>query len=144
MIHNKQIIAANNSGADCILLIQTVLSRKGIQSADLIKAAHDLQLEVMLEVHNSQEFEQASASDADIIGINNRDLTDLQINLKTTPRLFETSKKPEGKVIITESGLETIEDIRQLKEVPIDGFLIGSSIMLANDIESKVREFVLA
>ncbi len=144
MINNKQITAAKNSGADCILLIQTVLSRKGITPMSLIKAAHDLQLEVLLEIHNSQELGQALASDADIIGINNRNLADLKIDLKTTTKLFETTKKPEGKVIITESGLETVEDIRKLKEVPVDGFLIGSSIMLANDIENKVREFVLA
>jgi len=144
VINDKQIIAAKNSGADCILLIQTVLSRKGIPPADPIKTAHDLQLEVLLEIHNNQELGQALGSDAEIIGINNRNLTDLQIDLKTTTKLLETIKKPEGKVIITESGLETVEDIRKLKKAPVDGFLIGSSIMLANDIESKVREFVLA
>lgn len=144
MIDTKQIVAAKNAGADCILLIQTVLSRKNIGHTDLIREAHSLELEVLLEVHDTQELEQASTSEADIIGINNRNLTNLQIDLKTTKNLLDTIKKPEGKVIITESGLENAEDIRTLKKLPIDGFLIGSSIMLSDEIENKVREFVLA
>ena len=142
IIHERQIEAAKNSGADCILLIQSILSRTNNQTpTNLIKTAHDLQLEVLLEVHNSEELGLASISEADILGINNRNLTNLEVDLNTTIELVRTKKV--NKVIITESGLERAEDLQKLKS-HVDGFLIGSSIMLADDTESKVREFVLA
>jgi indole-3-glycerol phosphate synthase len=143
IIHERQIEAAKNSGADCILLIQSILSIKNQMSTNLIKTAHDLGLEVLLEVHDDEELRLASSSEADIVGINNRNLANLEVNLDTTIKLLEKTKKVD-KVIITESGLENAEDIQKLRESHIDGFLIGSSIMLADDIESKVREFVLA
>jgi len=141
IIGNEQVLAGKNAGADCILLIQTVLSRRGINATDLIRKAHDSHLEVLLEIHDNEELKAALTSTADVVGINNRNLTNLIIDLNTTPKLLHS--KIEGKVIITESGLETIDDIRKMGS-HVDGFLIGSSIMLAEDIESKVREFVLA
>jgi len=143
IIDHKQIEAARDAGADCVLLIQAILSRTDQNQAELIKAAHSLDLEVLLEVHDEEELKQAADSDADIIGINNRNLTNLQVDLNTTNRLLEKIGKID-KMIITESGFENAEDIRKLKQSNVDGFLIGSSIMLAGNIESKVREFVLA
>jgi len=140
----KQIDAARNSGADCILLMLSALSRKGIQPADLIKKAHSSQLEVILEVHDAEELEHASRTEAEIIGINNRNLKDLAIDLNTTARLLDSTPQLRGKIVISESGFETIDDIRRLKGRNVDGFLIGSSIMLATNLESKVREFVYA
>jgi len=89
-------------------------------------------------------LEQASKTNAEMIGINNRNLKDLAIDLNTTTRLLNSVPQLQGKTIISESGLETIEDIRRLKRTRVDGFLIGSSIMLATDLASKVREFVYA
>jgi len=142
----KQIVAAKESGADCILLMLSALSRKGIQPTDLIREAHSSRLEVLLEVHDTAELERASETDADIIGINNRNLTNLEIDLNTTTRLLgsATAKQLRGKTVISESGFETVEDVRRLKQSQIDGFLIGSSIMLAADPETKVQEFVHA
>ena len=142
----KQIVAAKESGADCILLMLSALSRKGIQPTDLIRKAHSSRLEVMLEVHDTEELKRACETDADIIGINNRNLTNLEIDLNTTTRLLDSAaaKQLRGKALISESGFETVEDVRRLKQAQIDGFLIGSSIMLAADPESKVREFVHA
>jgi indole-3-glycerol phosphate synthase len=146
VIDAKQIIAAEESGADCILLILSALSRKGIQPAELIREAHRSRMEVLLEVHNAEELDHASTTDADIIGINNRNMTTLEIDLNTTTRLIESAaaKQIRNKALISESGLETMEDIRRLKRPRINGFLIGSSIMLATDPERKVREFVHA
>lgn len=144
VVGEKQIDAARSSGADCVLLMLSALSRKGIQPPDLIKKAHDSQLEVILEVHDAEELERASQTDAEIIGINNRNLKDLVIDLDTTAKLLDSTRQLQGKTIISESGFETIEDIRKLKGTHVDGFLIGSSIMLATDLESKVREFVYA
>jgi len=139
----KQINAAGNSGADCVLLILSVLAKKKILPTDLIKEAHNSQLEVILEVHDAQELKTASQTDAEIIGINNRNLRDLVVDLNTTTNLLISAQIPD-KTIISESGFESIEDIRRFKDTAIDGFLIGSSIMQATNFESKVREFVYA
>jgi len=144
IVNEKQINAAVNSGADCILIILSALTRKKVPPADLIKRAHYSQLEVILEVHDAQELETASQSDAEIIGINNRNLKNLTVDLNTTTKLLNSTLHIQGKKIISESGFETAEDIRRLKDTPVDGFLIGSSIMRATNLESKVREFVYA
>lgn len=144
VLDEQQIDAARNSGADCVLLMLSALIRKGIQPTDLIDKAHSVHLETILEVHDIEELEQASETNAEIIGINNRNLKDLAIDLNTTTKLLDSAPQLQGKTIISESGLETIEDIRRLKRTHVDGFLIGSSIMLATDLTSKVREFVYA
>jgi indole-3-glycerol phosphate synthase len=144
VLDERQIDAARNSGADSVLLMLSALIRKEIQPADLINKAHNVQLEVVLEVHDTEELKQASETNAEIIGINNRNLKDLAIDLNTTTRLLDSVPQLLGKTIISESGLETIEDIRRLKNMHVDGFLIGSSIMLATDLASKVREFAYA
>ncbi|HUO42082.1 MAG TPA: indole-3-glycerol-phosphate synthase [Methylomirabilota bacterium] len=143
IIGEEQIKAAGNSGADCILLILSSLARKGIPAADLINKAHKSRLEVILEVHTAQEMEHASQTDAEIIGINNRNLSDLVVDLNTTTKLLDSAQIPD-KTIISESGFETTQDIRRFKDTHIDGFLIGSSIMRAPNLEEKVREFVYA
>ena len=144
IIDQKQITAASKCGADCVLLIHSIFSEIKPQSSlnQLMKAAHELQLEVLLEVHNEHEFQEALSSSAEIIGVNNRNLRTLEIDLETTARIL-TNPKSTQKTIISESGLETADDIRRIKST-VDGFLIGSSIMLSEDPESKVREFVLA
>jgi len=144
IIDNKQITTARKGGADCILLIHSIFSEIRPQSLlnQLMKAAHELQLEVLLEVHNENEFQDALSSSAEIIGVNNRNLRTLKIDLDTTARILTNSKSTQ-KTIISESGLETADDIRRIKS-SVDGFLIGSSIMLSENPESKVREFVLA
>jgi indole-3-glycerol phosphate synthase len=145
IIHEKQIIAASRIGADGILLIEPVFSKYPISSlARMIRFAHDSNLEVLVEVHREDELKRALNSEADIVGLNNRDLSTLRTNLETTIQLMATADEHLGKVLISESGFESAEDIRKAKLVGVDGFLIGSSIMLADDWERKVREFVLA
>ncbi len=145
IVDKAQIQAASKIGADCILLIESVFSKHGIASLeDMIDKAHRSRLEVLLEVHNEEELSRALKSHADIVGVNNRNLATLQIDLHTTTRLMSGIAQRGDKVLISESGLETADDIRKLKSTAVDGFLIGSSIMLSQDLESKVREFVLA
>ena len=144
VLDEQQIDAAKKSGADCVLLMLSALIRKKIRPADLINKAHSVQLEAILEVHDTEELKQASETNAEIIGINNRNLKDLAIDLNTTTRLLDSAPQLQGKTVISESGLETVEDVRRLKKANVDGFLIGSSIMLATDLGSKVREFVYA
>ena len=145
IIHEKQIEAARLTGADGILLIEPVFSRYPISSlARMIRLAHEFQLEVLLEVHQEDELKRALNSEADLVGLNNRDLSTLEVDLETTIRLMTKVMSHFGKTLVSESGFESAEDIRRVKPSRVDGFLIGSSIMLAEDIERKVREFVLA
>jgi indole-3-glycerol phosphate synthase len=145
IIHEKQVEAARKTGADSILLIEPVFSKYPISSlARMIRFAHESHLEVLLEVHREDEFRRALNSEADMLSLNNRDLSTLETNLETTIRLMAEAPGPTEKVLISESGFESAEDIRRVKPARVDGFLIGSSIMLADDLERKVREFVLA
>lgn len=145
IIDEAQILAGRRSGADCILLIESVFSEHSTESTDkMIQDAHRNSLEVLLEVHNEDELGRALGSEADIIGINNRNLTTLETDLRTTTSLLEKRATRTTKLLISESGFESASDIRKVKPAAVDGFLIGSSIMLATDLESKVREFVLA
>jgi indole-3-glycerol phosphate synthase len=145
IVHKAQIEAGRKFGADCVLLIESVFPKYSIAPEDdLIREAHRNQLEVLLEVHNEEELGKALRSEADIIGINNRNLATLETDLHTTTRLLGTINQRADKILISESGFETANDIRKMKVANVDGFLIGSSIMLSQDLESKVREFVLA
>jgi len=145
IIDKTQVETGAKVGVDCVLLIHSILSRRGVDSlTEMIDIAHDNRLEVLLEVHRKDELVRALKSNADIIGINNRNLETLETNLNTTADLISAVQDRAGKIIVSESGFAKAEDIRRLKSVGVDGFLIGSSIMLSEDLESKVREFVLA
>ena len=145
IINEKQIDAAKKTGADSLLLIEPIFSKHPISSlARMIRYAHESNLEVLLEVHREDELNRAINSEADLIGLNNRDLSTLETHLETTIQLMAKAKGLADKVIISESGFESAEDIRRVKPARVDGFLIGSSIMLSDDWERKVREFVLA
>jgi indole-3-glycerol phosphate synthase len=109
----------------------------------MIGKAHNLGLEVLLETHSKEEFLTALKTDADLIGINNRDLATLKVDLKTTESIL-SSVKPGDKIVVSESGIQTPEDIRRLKFFGAKAFLVGSAIMEAENIEEKVRELVMA
>jgi indole-3-glycerol phosphate synthase len=145
IVDKSQIKAGARGGADCVLLIESAFSRQPANSlSKIIDIAHNYQLEVLLEVHNKDELDRALKSRADIIGVNNRNLETLETDLGTTAKVMSAVHDRAGKLIISESGFAKAEDIRQIKSMAVDGFLIGSSIMLSQDLESKVREFVLA
>ena len=107
----------------------------------MIAKAHSENLEVLLETHSEDEFRSAISSDADIVGINNRDLGTLKVNLNVTKRILERNAV-NGKLVVSESGIKIPEDIRFLTSCGVKAFLIGSAIMLADDIEKKVEELV--
>jgi indole-3-glycerol phosphate synthase len=109
----------------------------------MVAKAHSKNLEVLLETHTLDEFMRALKTEADLVGINNRNLGTLQIDLSVTKNIL--SKCPsKGKVIVSESGINTPADLRFLRGCGAKAFLIGSAVMMADDIESKVREFVHA
>ena len=103
---------------------------------------HVKDLEVLLETHTPEEFSVAVATEADLVGINNRNLGTLQTDLNITKSIL--SKRQIAKVVVSESGINTLADLQFLRGFGAEAFLIGSAIMSADDVEAKVREFVNA
>jgi len=133
-----QVYEARARGADAILLIAAILEYE--QLRDLIALCNRLSLWYLLEVHNEMELETALALDADVIGINNRNLNTFKTDISTTLRLIKLI--PRGKVIISESGLARREDIITLKDAGVDAFLIGETFMKEKRPGDKLREMI--
>ncbi|MHA1861219.1 MAG: indole-3-glycerol-phosphate synthase [Candidatus Ranarchaeia archaeon] len=143
ILSKVQIEAARKIGASAVLLIKTLFDR-GYTSTDIatmIAFAHRLGLEVLLEVHTKKEFSSVLATEADMIGINNRDLTSLKVDINTTKKILSDAHL-NGFVVISESGITCTNDIRQLRKYGVHAFLIGTSIMRNSDIKKRVREYV--
>jgi indole-3-glycerol phosphate synthase len=141
----EQIEVAAQAGANAVLLIEALFERNycEMRGDKMIAFAHARGLEVLLETHTNKEFQHAVETDADLIGINNRDLATLKIDLNITREILEKHGKGD-KTVISESGIKTRADLQFLRSYGADAFLIGSSIMLTDDIELKVKEFVEA
>lgn len=143
MIDKVQIDAAEKIGADYILLIQSLFDQKFLSDIDeFIDYGHKHDLEILLEVHTKQEFQNALKTKADLIGINNRNLDTLEIDLKITENILSGFEKIRP--ILSESGIDTPEDIQYLKKCGADAFLIGSRIMKSDNIEEQVKKLVNA
>ena len=138
-----QIDAAKKIGADYFLLIQSIFDKGLVNDIDgMIDYGHDLGLKVLIEAHTKQEFENSSNTNADIIGINNRNLDTMKIDLSTTEKILHNTEKT--KLIVSESGISTSDDIRFLHKCGADAYLVGSSIMKTDDIQQTVQNFVNA
>lgn len=125
MIDEYQFYEAKAIEADAILLIAAILD--DVQMKDFYQLAKELGLGALVEVHDEREMERAIKIDADIIGVNNRDLRDFTIHLDTTKRL--SAMVPDDKIFVAESGIITDDDVRFLKESRVDAFLIGRAFM---------------
>ncbi len=143
IICSKQLETASILGSNAVLLIQALFDRKYCERGveEMIEEAHGKKLEVLLETHDEKEFQRALASEADLIGINNRNLRTLEVNLDVTRRLLEKTDC-KGKLIVSESGIESPADIRFLSSYGAKAFLVGSTFMKAIDAEDKVKELV--
>ncbi|MDC0142333.1 indole-3-glycerol-phosphate synthase [Candidatus Nitrosopelagicus sp.] len=140
-IDKIQIDAAKKIGADYFLLIQSLFDKKMVPEMDeLIEYGHKNGVKVIVEAHTSNEFENACKTNADIVGINNRNLDTLKIDLNTTKNILEKSNPT--KIIISESGIESKDDIRFLHKYGAKGYLIGTAIMKNDNIEQTVRGLV--
>jgi indole-3-glycerol phosphate synthase len=131
-------------GADVVLLIAAVLSDERLR--ELLALSRELKMEAIVEVHNRDELERVINTEAEIIGINNRDLNDFSVDLKTTAELAAELEKinlRDDYYLIAESGIKTKADIDYLKEVGVDGVLIGETLMRAEDPTAKVKELGL-
>ncbi|MDP2211039.1 MAG: indole-3-glycerol phosphate synthase TrpC [Candidatus Aquicultor sp.] len=135
-----QVFEAKYFGADAILLIAAILDNEEITT--LMDLAHELSLEVLLEIHTKGELERAIESGAKLIGINNRNLDTLKTDLATSFDLLEMV--PDDRVVISESGISTSSDIGRLLEAGADGFLIGESLLKSGDPAVKLTELLSA
>lgn len=135
IIDEYQIYQAKLIGADAILLICAILDEKILNK--FLNIANNLKLSCLVETHNEYEIKMALNSEAKIIGINNRDLKTFRVDIKTSLELQKFI--PENKILISESGIKTVQDIKILKENGFNGALIGESIMLS---KSK-KQFLL-
>jgi indole-3-glycerol phosphate synthase len=120
-----QILEARLMGADCILLIASALSAQ--QLSDLYTTAHDLGLDVLIEVHDQQELETALALEPNLIGINNRNLKTFETSLDTTLNLLPHI--PKGVTVVTESGIRGKEDVQHMVAAGVYCFLVGEALM---------------
>ena len=127
ILDELQIIEAAVAGADAILLIVAALAQE--QLVALLETALTYQLDALVEVHTIAELERALETNAQIIGINNRDLTTFEIDLGVTERLSE--EVPPGIVLVSESGIRTAEDLARIKACGVDAVLIGEALMRA-------------
>ena len=138
-----QIEAAKKIGADYFLLIQSMFDKGLVNDIDgMIDYGHNLGLKVLIEAHTKQEFGNSCNTSADIIGINNRNLDTMKIDLSTTKEILHNTKKT--KLVISESGISTSDDIRFLHKCGADAYLVGSSIMKTDDIQQTVQNLVSA
>jgi indole-3-glycerol phosphate synthase len=131
-----QLYEAAVSGADAVLLIVAALSPT--QLATLYGEARALDLDCLVEAHDEADLERALELDCDVIGINNRDLRDLSVDLETTHELL--ADVPTGKTVVAESGYQSRSQIEELERIGVDAVLVGESLMRADDPEQALRE----
>jgi indole-3-glycerol phosphate synthase len=145
IVDPAQVEAADFFGADAVLLILSVFERNYARCplGEMIELAHSRGLEVLLEAHDRGEFLRALGTDTDLVGVNNRDLRTLKVDLKTTQRILSRLDRCE-KIVVSESGIQTPDDVRFLRNCGAHAFLVGSALMRAENLEKKVQELVLA
>lgn len=138
IIDPYQIYESRAAGADAILLIASCLTLEQIREFHGI--ARELKLDVLLEVHDEQEMETAMQTDCTLVGINNRNLKTFAVDLNTTARV--ASLLQPGRLLVSESGITSREDIERLKNDGAQAFLIGESLMREADIGAALRNLL--
>jgi len=140
MIDAYQIYESRLLGADCILIIVAALDQG--EAHDLAALAQELNMDVLVEVHNEQEMERAHALPASLIGINNRNLKTLVTDIETTARLLPLA--PAGIPVVSESGLKSAAEIQRLSATGVKRFLIGESLLRQHNLQKAVSDLVQA
>jgi indole-3-glycerol phosphate synthase len=130
-----QLYESAAAGADAILLIVAALEPDDL--FELLREARALDLDALVEVHDERELDVALEMEADVVGINNRDLTDFSVDIERTYALL--SDVPAGKTVVSESGYSTRAQLDELERVGVDAVLIGETLMRAEDIETATR-----
>ena len=133
-----QIFESCAWGADALLLIVAILDDTELK--ELLSLSHDLGIRCLVEVHSENELKRALACDAQIIGINNRDLDTLAVDINITRQLRPLI--PPGRIVVSESGIKGRGDIQKLREWGVDAVLIGEALVTASDIAAKIKELL--
>ena len=129
MVDPYQIYESRAMGADCILLIAACLD--DAQMADMEAIARSLEMAVLVEVHDGNELERALKLKTPLVGINNRDLRTFEVNIQTTLSLQKNV--PADRLLVTESGIMTREDVKTMRDAGINAFLVGEAFMRAEE-----------
>ena len=137
MVDPYQFYEAKAIEADAVLLIAAILD--DAQLKDFYQLTKELQMDALVEVHDESELERAVKIDAQIIGVNNRDLKDFTIRLETTKRL--SVLVPKDRIFVAESGIVSDEDVEFLKDCNVDAFLIGRAFMEAKNPRELARRW---
>jgi indole-3-glycerol phosphate synthase len=140
IIHEAQIFEAVVAQADAILLIVAVLDQPTLEH--LLEVAHTFQLEVLMEVHDLPELERALQTDVRILGVNNRNLKTFEVDLATTEALAE--EVPDDILLVTESGIKSVEDAARLSAAGADALLVGETLMRSGNPIQMARELMAA
>jgi indole-3-glycerol phosphate synthase len=140
MIDPIQVLEARAAGADAILIIMTAVD--DALASELHSVADDLGMSVLLEAHDEAEFVRALGLPSPLMGVNNRDLRTFTTDLGVTERLADMM--PEGRLLISESGVRSAQDIVRLRGCGARGFLVGESLMRAENPEESVMSLVRA
>lgn len=136
IIDQYQIYEARAMGADCILLIVSALAEK--QLADLHGLAISLGMDVLIEVHDAAELSIALKLDNPMVGINNRNLHSFEVSLDNTYQLLE--KIPDNRIVITESGIHSREDVAAMRQQKVNAFLVGEAFMRSEEPGDRLSE----
>ena len=136
IIDPYQVVEARAINADCILLIVAALDNDTLHS--LLAQAHELGMDVLVEVHDRTEMERALNTDARLIGINNRNLRTFETVLDTTLDMLDMV--PDDRILVTESGIHTSQDVKLMRDNGVHSFLVGEAFMRADDPGERLRE----
>jgi indole-3-glycerol phosphate synthase len=129
MVDPYQIYESRAMGADCILLIAACLDDS--QMAEMEQIAHSLDMAVLVEVHDGVELERALKLKTELVGINNRNLRTFEVNIQTTLDLQK--QVPADRLLVTESGIMTRDDVKTMRDAGINAFLVGEAFMRADE-----------
>jgi indole-3-glycerol phosphate synthase len=133
-----QVYESRAYGADALLLITAILSQE--QLKEFVSMSQSLGLRCLVEIHNEGEVERAILSEAEIIGINNRDLNTFVVDINTTRRLRPLI--PKEKIVVSESGIKSRKDIEKLEKWGVDAVLVGEALVTASDVRAKMKELL--
>ena len=136
IIDPYQVAEARAINADCILLIVAALDDETLQS--LLAQAHELGMDVLMEVHDREEMQRALNTDARLIGINNRNLRTFDTTLDTTLDMLDMV--PDDRILVTESGIHTPADVKRMRDNQVHAFLVGEAFMRAEEPGEKLAE----
>jgi len=140
IIDPVQVLEAKAYGADAVLLIVRILDQRLLE--DLLAYSKELGLSCLVEVFSLQEAERALRAGANIVGINNRDLDTLQVDISLSKRLAPVLKEMGAKFVVAESGIENRKQVLELESLGVDAFLVGTSLMKSKDPVAKLKELL--